>query len=213
VSARRYSGEVRIELTLVPAPNMPHGEQYRCDISLRGVRLGTQYVGIPAHLEHAIDSPEAFDAAARAALSFAVDEEERGERDWRGFADHCELGPDGWIVRCAPCVQGAPFGTAFRRALGTPATNAPADTAASGMVLHVYNNPTGTNDTFDGINVWVTGVPADFNDADVRHNVEQMAGSGDRVAVLALQLIAEHARGEWVGFASSDPTVRVYVDK
>lgn len=72
--AIRYSGATKIICKLVPAPHMPHGEQYRCTISRDGKRVGVQFVGIPAHLTHAIDSPKAYDAAAHAALSFALDE-------------------------------------------------------------------------------------------------------------------------------------------
>jgi hypothetical protein len=44
---------------------------YRCFVRTSG---GVKYkcvVGAPAHLDHAVDSPEAFDGAARAALAFA----------------------------------------------------------------------------------------------------------------------------------------------
>ena len=80
------------------------------------------------------------------------------------------------------------------------------------MTLHVYNNPTGTNDTSDGINVWVTDVPPDFTDSDVRYNVEEWAKGGDKVAQLALQI----EPGYWLdmgGWERKDPTVRVYVDR
>lgn len=69
----RYCGSVAIWCRLVPAAHMSHGEQYECKISERGLHLTTQHVGLPAHLRHAIDSPKAYDEAAHAALSFAVD--------------------------------------------------------------------------------------------------------------------------------------------
>ncbi len=97
----RYCGNVRIKMKLVPAPGMPHGEQYRCLLSRvdTGRRLGTIYVGLPATLSHAIDSPSAYHEAARAALSFALDEEERGERDWGGVGELAESDEHGWLVR------------------------------------------------------------------------------------------------------------------
>lgn len=86
----RYCGRVRIGCRLVRAPDMPHGEQYKCSISIGGRHLGYQYVGLSRHLTHAIDSPREYDSAARAALAFAMDEEERGKRDWEGVADQCD---------------------------------------------------------------------------------------------------------------------------
>lgn len=78
------------------------------------------------------------------------------------------------------------------------------------MTLHVYNNPTGDRTADDGINVWVTEVPADFTDDDVRYNVEKWAKDGDKVAQLALELVEKH--GGWWSFPRNQ-TVRVYVDK
>lgn len=79
--ATRYSGGVKVACKLVAAPNMPHGEQYRCVLSNDAGKIGVQYVGLPAHLTHAIDSPAAYDAAAHAAISFALDEGMISERD------------------------------------------------------------------------------------------------------------------------------------
>jgi len=74
--AIRYCGSVKIDCKLVPAKHMPHGEQYKCTISFgkAGV-VSVQHVGLPAHLTEAIDSPKAYDDAARAALSFATSED------------------------------------------------------------------------------------------------------------------------------------------
>jgi hypothetical protein len=98
MATMRYSGEIRIRVTYLepylagdkcPAgrSTMSNGE-YRC--FLRGpTDMGTTiHVGAPAFLTHAVDSPEAFDAAARVALSFAHN--------------------DGWPVEAhAPWVDGA----------------------------------------------------------------------------------------------------------
>jgi len=73
--AIRYCGRMKIDCKLIPAKHMPHGEQYKCDLSIGSQSLGIQYVGLPAHLTEAIDSPKAYDDAARAALSFAVDDD------------------------------------------------------------------------------------------------------------------------------------------
>lgn len=80
--ATRYCGSVKIVCWLRTAPHVLHGEQYECVISKKGEgRLATEYVGLPAYLSKAIDSPEAYDEAARAALAFAVDEGKVDEND------------------------------------------------------------------------------------------------------------------------------------
>ena len=71
--ATRYSGELTVRITY-----RDEAEDYRCVISARGegVRgrflLGV-YVGVPRLLEHAVDSSEAYDRVAHAALSFAAE--------------------------------------------------------------------------------------------------------------------------------------------
>lgn len=96
--AIRYCGSVKINCKLVPAKHMPHGEQYKCDISIGGKKLGTQYVGIPSYLTHAIDSPMAYDSAAHAAISFATDEADRGEKEWDGLSDAVDWSDDGYAI-------------------------------------------------------------------------------------------------------------------
>lgn len=73
--ATRYCGQVKINITLVPARHMPHGEQYKCTLSNDGKRLGTVYVGAPIYLTKGLDSPEMYDETAGAAISFALDDE------------------------------------------------------------------------------------------------------------------------------------------
>ena len=100
MSTLRYSGEIRIRVTYLeptwesPPPTgctnaMPHGE-YRCFLT-RGSERATVYVG--ARVEHGsgigVDSPEAFDEAARASIV---------------FADH-EAPKDGWGELCAYTVD------------------------------------------------------------------------------------------------------------
>ncbi len=87
---------------------MPHGEQYKCDISLKGKHLGTQYISAPAHLTHPIDSAMAYDAAAYAAVSFATDEADRGKGSWGDLSTAVDWDGDGGF-----CISGHPHG--YRR--------------------------------------------------------------------------------------------------
>lgn len=85
------------------------------------------------------------------------------------------------------------------------------------MQLHVYENPDmghgGGADPLSvvGTNVWVTDVPEDFTDADVKYNIEQWAASGDKVAKRALDLVP----GYWLAYSGAldYPRVRVYLDE
>jgi hypothetical protein len=97
--AIRYCGSVKIDCKLVPALGRPHGESYKCNISIGGKNIGTQYVGMPIYLNESTDSAEAYDSAAHAALSFASDEEERGEKDWGGISDKCDYTDSGYAIR------------------------------------------------------------------------------------------------------------------
>ena len=73
--AYRYSGDLRIRAVL---QNYFGSINYRCYIRPRGApgaAMGvTIYVGLPAHLDRAVDAPETIDGIARAALSFAAAE-------------------------------------------------------------------------------------------------------------------------------------------
>ncbi len=96
MSTMRYSGEIRIRVTYLdptmtsPPPagmtNAREGE-YRCYLTMPGGKRITIYVG--ARVEHGsgvgVDSPEAFDDAARASIAFADHEQPR----------------EGWGERCA----------------------------------------------------------------------------------------------------------------
>lgn len=75
MSTTRYSGDLTITLTY-----RERSSDYRATISYKGVRH-VVYVGEPRYLQHAVDSPEAFDETAHAAISFASEEDnEIGER-------------------------------------------------------------------------------------------------------------------------------------
>lgn len=54
---------------------------YRCALSVDGKARGTQYVGVPASSRSAVDSAAAYDGAARAAVSFALNEGMLEDRD------------------------------------------------------------------------------------------------------------------------------------
>ena len=66
MSAIRYSGSIRIRVTY-----RDNHSDYRCFLSATTGEKHTVYVGEPAILTRAVDSPESYDDAARAALAFA----------------------------------------------------------------------------------------------------------------------------------------------
>ena len=84
MSTIRYSGNITVRVTYLepylagdkcPAnrSTRTNGE-YRCFIKSPD-RSTTIVVGAPEALSHGVDSPEAFDDAARAAIAFASDED------------------------------------------------------------------------------------------------------------------------------------------
>lgn len=61
-------------------------------VSIVGSGVKTKvYVGAPAYLEHAVDSPIAYDRAAHAAISFADEEEP-------GVGEHAAMTDTGWLI-------------------------------------------------------------------------------------------------------------------
>jgi hypothetical protein len=91
--ATRYSGNVVVSIRWIESnkyPHLPHNGYYRCTLHMHGVggqRLGVQFVGAPAHLTHAIDSEQAYDETARAALAFAIDADQVDDSDVAHTAD------------------------------------------------------------------------------------------------------------------------------
>jgi hypothetical protein len=87
--ATRFSGDIAISII--------HNErerQYACRLAIPGGRSGYQVVGEPAVLEHAVDAPEAIDAAAHAALSFAAEDfHTRSDVE-----DHAAMTDEGWHI-------------------------------------------------------------------------------------------------------------------
>lgn len=76
MTARRYSGSCTIYVELVEEQRLQiqgHPATYRCVVTDSGSKDRFDVmVGHPKHLVRAVDSPEAFDDAAHAAISFAL---------------------------------------------------------------------------------------------------------------------------------------------
>jgi hypothetical protein len=66
--AKRYSGDVVVTMIYRDATR-----DYACRVAIPG-ETRVVFVGAPKALEHAVDSREAFDQTARAAIAFAEDE-------------------------------------------------------------------------------------------------------------------------------------------
>ena len=66
-------------------------ERYVCRLSVDGRGRGTQYVGVPSERNIAVDAPGEFDAAARAAISFAL-------ADHKIDDSECHFGEAGPVV-------------------------------------------------------------------------------------------------------------------
>lgn len=101
MSALRYSGEIRIRVTYRDArrddvyidgtPRNPNGS-YRCYLRGPVGARATIIIGAPTFLPHGVDSPKAFDDAARAALAFAeaeADEAQRAGGDYESWGNRC----------------------------------------------------------------------------------------------------------------------------
>lgn len=84
--AIRYCGKVKIKCSFDDAAN-----QYVCRLYMGG-HAGTQYVGVAPASRLAVDSPQAFDNAARAAVSFALDDKQIDESE-------CDYGDGGPTIR------------------------------------------------------------------------------------------------------------------
>jgi hypothetical protein len=92
----RYSGEIKVKVVLTAR------DQYVCQVTDDNGDEYIQVVEPPAILTDAIDSDEAFDRAARAAISFvAAEAEERGEH---GTCEACAYTDDElWISSDPEC--------------------------------------------------------------------------------------------------------------
>jgi hypothetical protein len=93
MSTKRFSGSIEMRITYIDpkfGQNAPNGG-YRCFLKSSGGAKATIYVVAPPYLSRAVDSPEAFDDAARAAIVFADDEN------------------DGWVAAAAPYIEGTGY--------------------------------------------------------------------------------------------------------
>jgi hypothetical protein len=96
--AVRYSGSVRIELTYQDSDGCYDGKVV-VGAQTYGVSVGPPASGYGPGV--AYDSPEAYDRAAHAALSFAAADTEWGD-GCDIFTPAADIGPSGWIIRrCA----------------------------------------------------------------------------------------------------------------
>jgi hypothetical protein len=96
--AVRYSGSVRIELTYEDSDGCYDGKVV-VDGHAYSVSVGTPASGYGPGV--ACDSPEAYDRAAHAALSFAAADTEWGE-GCDIFTPAAEIDADGWVIRRLP---------------------------------------------------------------------------------------------------------------
>jgi hypothetical protein len=105
MSTYRYSGEIRIRITYLADTN-PNG-RYRCFLQAKGGAHTSIYVNLRTSiLAHAVDSPEAFDEVARAAIAFAQDDvsDDGDDTGWDNLAAHNE---DGYhVARSANAFRG-----------------------------------------------------------------------------------------------------------
>jgi hypothetical protein len=77
MTALRYSGDASVRVTYLDTPDgLPDNRNggYRCFVRTDSGERFSCVVGAPQVLQHAVDAPEAFDDAAKAALAFAEHE-------------------------------------------------------------------------------------------------------------------------------------------
>jgi hypothetical protein len=104
MSTMRYSGEIRIRITYIDAPQGNVSRHYRCSLRA-GKQTTTIRVGAPAYLTHTVDAPAAFDDAARTAIAFAdADRADGDDGFWDQRAAHND---DGYhVARNANAFRG-----------------------------------------------------------------------------------------------------------
>ena len=99
--AVRYSGSVRIELTYEDSDGCYDGKVV-VDGHTYSVSVGAPASGYGPGI--AFDSPEAYDRAAHAALSFAA-----ADTNWGDgcdiFTPAAELDANGWVIRRCPLIN------------------------------------------------------------------------------------------------------------
>lgn len=111
--AVRYSGTITIELGYDDSDDCYHGK-VRVDGHTYSVCVYAPALGHGSGVTH--DSPEAYDGAARAALSFAAADTKWGE-GVDIFTPAAETDPDGWIIRRHSAVAPEDSTAYYRNAL------------------------------------------------------------------------------------------------
>ena len=139
-----------------PGPN----GTYVVHISRGGKKLGTQHVGAPASLSHAVDSSKAYDEAAHAAISFSDGD----------VQEHAVMGPSGhWHIGRSIETKwpkaGLSAGMSTSGALMPPLSKW--DTFAGGT--SAPSNSNSYSITFNGRKYMISPLGA-------RHNSERLAG-------------------------------------
>lgn len=96
MTVMRYSGALVVSITW---RETAHGAKYRCTVRDDTDEKFVCEVGSPAFLTHAIDSSEAFDAAAVAAMAFAYEEAGMEGAAWKDDLSEVHVGrkpEDAW---------------------------------------------------------------------------------------------------------------------
>jgi hypothetical protein len=122
MSTLRYCGEIRIRITYLERGPHRNGS-YRCYLTAPGGAKVTIIVGAPAYLSHGVDSSEAFDETAHAAISFA-DNEPESDADWSSAAA-VKADGTGWLIGRSEATAWGPLGS------GATACALPANTNGS----------------------------------------------------------------------------------
>jgi len=112
MSALRYSGEIRIRVTYRDSDGETYSDGtfrhpngfYRCILTCGNERAKI-IVGAPAFLSHAVDSSEAYDDVARAAIAFADDE----SGVWGERASYAADGSDWHVGRTLADAHASPL--------------------------------------------------------------------------------------------------------
>jgi hypothetical protein len=210
--AIRYSGALIVRVTWSDRLNL-----YNATVSWEGGSRRIQ-VGAPAYLRVPVDSPEAYDATAKAAISFADDECREC-----GIGDMAEYDDSGVIVRRSP--TGPAHARAAAPAAAAPVKRSPRPRSASGRQIGtigdvnfpeydggpVFDNGDGT---YSAEYVEIPSDDLDFTDPNARWTVYRVDldqsvpswGSLNDVARSAGQNPKELKRA----FESDDPMQRAW---
>lgn len=95
MAVTRYSGSLVIRVSYLDGAEGATG--YKCTVSRKGMHIGTAYPGEPRVRTISVDSPAAYDSAARSALSMLVD-------DGKDITEYADVDPTGagWLISRKP---------------------------------------------------------------------------------------------------------------